>query len=73
MKQGRFRLDMRKHFFTESMSKHWNRFLREVVDAPTLNNVLNNILYVLVSLELVRQLHYMILVGPLQLKQTILF
>ncbi|KAK4819469.1 hypothetical protein QYF61_004695 [Mycteria americana] len=47
--QGRVRLDIRKHFFTERVVKH--RLPREVVDAPSLSvfkrhldNALNNML-----------------------------
>ncbi|KFO62532.1 hypothetical protein N302_07230, partial [Corvus brachyrhynchos] len=36
MKQGRFRLDIGKKFFTVRVLRHWNRLLREVVDAPSL-------------------------------------
>ncbi|KFW69775.1 hypothetical protein AS28_02454, partial [Pygoscelis adeliae] len=36
LKGGRFRLGIRKKFFTLRVLKHWNRLPREVVDAPSL-------------------------------------
>ena len=49
--QGMFRLDIRKHFFTERVFKHWNRLPGDAVDASCLSgfkrhldNALDNML-----------------------------
>ena len=36
LRQGRFRLDMRRKFFTQSLVTHWNRLPKEVAAAPSL-------------------------------------
>ncbi|KAK4832266.1 hypothetical protein QYF61_021665 [Mycteria americana] len=37
LRQGKFRLDFRKRFFTEEVIGYWNRLSREVVMAPSLS------------------------------------
>jgi len=39
LKEGRFRLDIRKKFFTMRVVKHCNRLPKEVVDAPSLGTL----------------------------------
>jgi len=57
LKEGRFRIDIRKKFFTMRVVKHWNRLPRETVAAPSLavfkdklDGALRNLVYWKLSL-----------------------
>jgi len=36
LRQGRFKLDIRRQFFTQRVVSHWNSLPKNVVDAPSL-------------------------------------
>ena len=73
LKEGRFRLDIRKKFFTLRVVKPWHRLCREVGDAPSLetsqamlDRALSNPIQLKMSLLLAGGLDEMDFKGPFQ-------
>ena len=75
LKEGRFRLDIRKKFFTVRVVKHWNRLPTEVADAPSLetfkvrlDGALSNLNQLKMSPLIAGVLDWLMFKGPFQPK-----
>ena len=75
LKEGRFRLDTRKKFFTMKVLKHQNRLPRDMVDASSLetfkvrlHEALSNLVQLKMSLLIAGELDQMTCEGPFQPK-----
>jgi len=75
LKQGRFRVDIRKKFTALKVVRHWPRLPREVVDAPSLetfkarlDRALSNLIELKMSLLMAGGLDWMAFKGRFQPK-----
>jgi len=70
LRQGRFRLDIRRKFFTQRVVTHRNRLSKVVVDAPSLEAfkdvVLGSLVWWLVTLHIAGGLKLDDHLGPFQ-------
>ena len=51
LRKGRFRLDIRRKFFTQRVVTRWNMLPKEVVDAPCLDVALGSLVWWLATLH----------------------
>ena len=72
---GRFRLDIRRKFFTQKVVTHWKRLPKEVVDAPSLKAfkarldvALGSLVWWLATLNMAGRLKLDDHCGPFQLR-----
>jgi len=77
LREGRFRLGIRKKFFTMRLVKHWHRLPRDVVEAPPLetfkvrlDGALSNLVWLKMSLLTAEGLGWMTSKGPFQPKAS---
>ena len=73
LRQGKFRLGMRRKFFAQRVVMHWNRLPKEAVDAPSLEPfkarldvALGSLVWWLVTLHIARGLKLNDHCGPFQ-------